>query len=1026
MLQSETRINEALADGVTRAWPFTFKVFAASHLRLQVRDDDESDWTEVSSADFTVTLVADTTEPGAFSGGTVTYPKSPAAVLEAPAELRILREVPYTQTEIRLRNTSGWNPLSVEQEFDRIAMRHQQLRDELLVFAGEIVVVVGPQGEEGEQGEDGPQGDRGDTGRPNLFLGTVDDLEDLPELGEDGNNYLYDNAGTMEIWSWITSEWVLTGELPAGATGATGADGEDGVDGAGIAIAGTVANYAALPGGLTGGDAGDAYFVETDGLLYIWDGAAFPADGSGIEFRGPTGEPGTPGTDAYIPNAETFNEVGDARYTRRANNLSDLTNVATARTNLVVAQKQSTTSDTTSGRGMIVGAFGIGNDGISIPSDNANLATYGGFYACTNSTTNLPSWATTPSGSSLQVVAWNNTNLQQTLYYRGSDANNIRVAFRQCRAGTFGVWIEVAKTASFQVSADPTGTVSASAAINAAITAANTAGGGRVVIPRGTYKLTTTIAMLSDVHVECEPGVEFELSEADTTIVVRFGTAGSFIGSGVAFAADRTRGQRGIVTAAVHGCAAGDLVRLIGQRNALSADAGAFQLSTGTGGLPTCHFQEFAFVRNVLSTTSLELDRAIFFPDYNSHDDDETSETALAASLLIKVTPCRDASWSGGTFLSGDSPVTNLFQFASSYKCRVAGVTDLRGDRLGASFLAVVSFQCVFEKCVSIVAEDLTFDYDTHHNTLTPFRITGAQECRISDCDIVRGAQCIDFTYSATYKFCTYRCVVENCRVDGAMEQAFTSHPGVYGSVIRGNDFTSCTAAGLLLRGLAERVEDNRIRGQIWTFPDPDVAPRHAGIQLTQGHTRDTVIRGNLIEGFHYGVLILDTAAEYTRMGNTIQSNTFNYIERGVYVELGSNDANDVRGLVIDGNSFSHMGTRCIDICDYMAGVAVTNNVFHGPYERLAGAAAARFAVFNANCPGFYVVNNLVYDYDQNTEAPDRTIFSVVGVTDTTAFPAATWEFRGRCFGNQALPTALNFIITETAYVQVAPGDQGA
>lgn len=68
-----------------------------------------------------------------------------------------------------------------------------------------------------------------------------------------------------------------------------------GEDGAGVAIAGTVATYAALPGGLGAGDAGDGYLVTADGKLYVWDGDSFPANGAGVEFRGPAGAQGIQG-----------------------------------------------------------------------------------------------------------------------------------------------------------------------------------------------------------------------------------------------------------------------------------------------------------------------------------------------------------------------------------------------------------------------------------------------------------------------------------------------------------------------------------------------------------------------------------------------------------------------------------------------------------------------------------------------------------------------------------------------------------
>lgn len=53
-----------------------------------------------------------------------------------------------------------------------------------------------------------------------------------------------------------------------------------------IALSGRVATYSALPSGLGTGDAGKAYYVEADGLIYIWDGSAFPASGSGTRVGG--------------------------------------------------------------------------------------------------------------------------------------------------------------------------------------------------------------------------------------------------------------------------------------------------------------------------------------------------------------------------------------------------------------------------------------------------------------------------------------------------------------------------------------------------------------------------------------------------------------------------------------------------------------------------------------------------------------------------------------------------------------------
>ena len=86
----------------------------------------------------------------------------------------------------------------------------------------------------------------------------------------------------------------------------TGPRGEDGV---GIEIVGSVATYANLPSGLGAGDAGKAYLVEANGLLYIWDGVQFPTEENGVEFRGPQGDQGLRGV-SVVSITPLYRRVG--------------------------------------------------------------------------------------------------------------------------------------------------------------------------------------------------------------------------------------------------------------------------------------------------------------------------------------------------------------------------------------------------------------------------------------------------------------------------------------------------------------------------------------------------------------------------------------------------------------------------------------------------------------------------------------------------------------------------------------------
>lgn len=88
--------------------------------------------------------------------------------------------------------------------------------------------------------------------------------------------------------------------------GAGGLQGLPGPAGAGLKIDGSVDTYSELPHHLVPEDAGVAYFVQEDGLLYVWSGTKWPEEGEGAQFQGPRGVqgiqgeqgvPGEPGAD---------------------------------------------------------------------------------------------------------------------------------------------------------------------------------------------------------------------------------------------------------------------------------------------------------------------------------------------------------------------------------------------------------------------------------------------------------------------------------------------------------------------------------------------------------------------------------------------------------------------------------------------------------------------------------------------------------------------------------------------------------
>ena len=125
---------------------------------------------------------------------------------------------------------------------------------------------VGPEGPEGPVGPEGPQGDAGSVG-PEGPVGPV---------GPEG---------------------------PQGLTGDAGPEGPEGSAGLGINSMGsvdTVASLNIIAGGLGPDDQGDAYLLETDDSLQIWNGSVFVSGGS---IQGPAGPEGPQG-DAGVAGPE--------------------------------------------------------------------------------------------------------------------------------------------------------------------------------------------------------------------------------------------------------------------------------------------------------------------------------------------------------------------------------------------------------------------------------------------------------------------------------------------------------------------------------------------------------------------------------------------------------------------------------------------------------------------------------------------------------------------------------------------------
>jgi hypothetical protein len=121
---TERKAGPLLGTGAQTAWPFTFKVFAATDIAVTIADSLGVETALVYGVDFNVTLNANQeTSPG----GTVTYPISGAA-LPVGKRLVIIGNLPYDQP-LDLPSGGNFSPLALENQLDRMVMQIQQLRE---------------------------------------------------------------------------------------------------------------------------------------------------------------------------------------------------------------------------------------------------------------------------------------------------------------------------------------------------------------------------------------------------------------------------------------------------------------------------------------------------------------------------------------------------------------------------------------------------------------------------------------------------------------------------------------------------------------------------------------------------------------------------------------------------------------------------------------------------------------------------------------------------------------------------------
>lgn len=118
------RAGPFLGNDSSTAFAFSFKVFSTADITVTIANSAAVETELVLDTDYTVTLNPNQdTSPG----GVVTYPISGTA-LPTGSRLSIVGNLPYDQP-LDIPAGGNFNPVAIENEFDRLAMQVQQLRE---------------------------------------------------------------------------------------------------------------------------------------------------------------------------------------------------------------------------------------------------------------------------------------------------------------------------------------------------------------------------------------------------------------------------------------------------------------------------------------------------------------------------------------------------------------------------------------------------------------------------------------------------------------------------------------------------------------------------------------------------------------------------------------------------------------------------------------------------------------------------------------------------------------------------------
>jgi hypothetical protein len=482
--------------------------------------------------------------------------------------------------------------------------------------------------------------------------------------------------------------------------------------------------------------------------------------------------------------------------------------------------------------------------------------------------------------------------------------------------------------------------------------------GGLIYFPEGSYRIGASIVPKSNVHWRgAGPDLTIFLTNDGYTQPPVWGQGS--LGSELTATADYGVGDDTFTMASTHGFAVGDIIRVIGQRNALSDDADdEWRLGFGTPGAGACYFGEFVQVKTQDGTTGFTTYSGLSFPDYNNDDASETDPDARAATTFQKMTPVQNVVIENiGVLVEGDTSAA--FRFRYGYRCVVRNCKVNQQDFTGAAVYLHDSLDCLAENIDVEYGPDIDLVGDKAN--YNGFKTAGAQGCIIADCRIRNCSQGVDFTY-LTDQVATLHCGMYRCVVTAAQTSGATSHGGSYAITFDGNKFLN-VRQGISCRSRSSVIANNiaTYSGGVGASVSNDTT--HYGFGIYEGWARDCVMSGNTAKGgFYAGFGVFDGGSDdgecfgYTGLqcvGNTAAECRYGFVRSA----RAGNAKTEHAGTQIVGNTFRKCYSRFVYIEGVHPGTIIRGNTM----DTLQNGATGIYIGADAH-PHTVIENNWIKD----------------------------------------------------------------